>query len=801
MANEKKKSSNIGYVIGIILALLLLAALLWLVMRSFSSGSAQAEAEKNVQISLKDRTVRVDNEIKLIDIDNAEKMVGVIEWSSSDESIATVSRGKVKGVSPGIVKVTAYLDNKEIGSCSITVEEAEPIKGIDEPKEGEPTGIHFESFEYELRADEIIKLSPTVEPDSAIDKSLTWSSSNNRIALVREDGTVIGIDTGTATITAKTVNGLEASVTVKVEGRSINYDAYMSEIDAMEKGEDNPPVEEPDPESPNGGGSNNDTKEVTSIALNYTSVELNVGGSGTLVATVYPSDATSKKVTWSSSNTKVATVDSKGKVVGKKAGTVTITAKTSNGVKATCKVVVVGSSGGSGSSGGDSGGGNSGGGSSGGGSSSKIDPTYITLSHSSVTLGIGETKKISVIFSPSDVTNKDVTWSSNNTKIATVDGNGNIKGISEGTTSVKVTTSNGLVSQARVTVTSDGGGGSSSGGVDAKSISLNKTSISLTVGNTSTLSVTFNPSDTTNKTISWYSGNALVAKVNNNGVVTAMAAGTTTITAMTSNGVKATCTVTVSAIAPSSITLNKSSAEIIKGATVTIKATIAPSNADQTVTWTSSDSGVATVSNGVVKGIKAGTVTITAKTSNKKTATCKVTVTPILVTSILITNNYPTITVGSSTKLNVSITPTNADNKTLTYTSDKTSIATVDSSGNVKGIAVGTAKITVKNAASGKTAVANVTVNPVRVTGVSITNCPTSIKKGKTYQMKWTVSPSNATNKAVNWETGNKNFYTVSDSGLVKVNGIPSKGSKVATVQVVTKDGSKIATCNFNLVT
>ncbi|MDD5952119.1 MAG: Ig-like domain-containing protein, partial [Oscillospiraceae bacterium] len=101
------------------------------------------------------------------------------------------------------------------------------------------------------------------------------------------------------------------------------------------------------------------------------------------------------------------------------------------------------------------------------------------------------------------------------------------------------------------------------------------------------------------------------------------------ITAKSSNGKTATCKVTVKPkVAVTAVKLNKSSASVVKGKTVTLKATISPTNAtDKTITWSSSNKAIATVTaKGVVKGIKAGTVKITAKSSNGKTATCKVTV-------------------------------------------------------------------------------------------------------------------------------------------------------------------------------
>ena len=161
-----------------------------------------------------------------------------------------------------------------------------------------------------------------------------------------------------------------------------------------------------------------------------------------------------------------------------------------------------------------------------------------------------------------------------------------------------------------------------------KGISLNKDKLSLVEGKSETLTATVTPSNATNKSVTWTSSDTKVATVSN-GKVTAVKAGTATITAKTSNGKTATCTVTVKkkTVSATGISLNKTKLSLVKGSSATLTATITPSNAtDKSVTWTSSNTSIATVSKGKVTAVKAGTATITAKTSNGKTATCTVTV-------------------------------------------------------------------------------------------------------------------------------------------------------------------------------
>ena len=166
-------------------------------------------------------------------------------------------------------------------------------------------------------------------------------------------------------------------------------------------------------------------------------------------------------------------------------------------------------------------------------------------------------------------------------------------------------------------------------------ITIDKTIATVEEGATVTLTATVTPGNATDKTVTWSTSNEAIATVSG-GVVTGVKAGEVTITAKAGDK-SATCTVTVTAkqgtedpedpIAVEGITLDKTTATVEEGATVTLTATVTPDNAtDKTVTWSTSNETIATVSGGVVTGVKAGEVTITAKAGDKS-ATCTVTVT------------------------------------------------------------------------------------------------------------------------------------------------------------------------------
>lgn len=172
-------------------------------------------------------------------------------------------------------------------------------------------------------------------------------------------------------------------------------------------------------------------------------------------------------------------------------------------------------------------------------------------------------------------------------------------------------------------------------------------------------------------------------------------------------------------IAVEGITLDKTTATVEEGATVTLTATVTPGNAtDKTVTWSTSNEAIATVSGGVVTGVKAGEVTITAKAGDKS-ATCTVTVTAaatepevVPVTGVTLSQTAVTLDIDQSITLTAAVAPENATNKAVTWASDKTDVATVDANGKVTAVAAGTANITVTTADGGKTATCAVTVNP-----------------------------------------------------------------------------------------
>ncbi|WP_142289609.1 Ig-like domain-containing protein, partial [Gottfriedia luciferensis] len=201
----------------------------------------------------------------------------------------------------------------------------------------------------------------------------------------------------------------------------------------------------------------------------------------------------------------------------------------------------------------------------------------------------------------------------------------------------------------------------------------------------------------TNKSVTWTSSDTNIATVSATGVVTGKAVGTATITATTvDGGKKAESTITI--LQPvTSIALNKTVLTFKVGdPDFKLEATVGPINAsDKSLTWTSSNSSVATVdANGLVHAVASGSTTITAKSVlGNAVATSAVTV-AYNVSSISLNKPSLTVNIGTPSTLTATISPTNATNKNVTWTSSDTNIATVSATGVVTGKAVGTATIT-----------------------------------------------------------------------------------------------------------
>ena len=562
-----------------------------------------------------------------------------VTYSSDNKAVATVTAdGKVTGIGKGTAIITCTsADGRIKAICTVTVKKKVHVQNI-ELTFGDETNYRS----HTLYKGQSFTLSPEVSPADATFKNVKWSSSDKKIASVDNEGRVTAVGGGKAVIKCTSEDnpmvGATCTVTVKVKATGIN--------------------------------------------LSNTSLKLYEGKTKTLSATILPSDATNLKVTWKSENSKIAKVNSKGKITAVKAGTTYITGTTANGkYTAKCKVTVL----------------------------KVIDTKKVTLNKTKLSIKHGSTYNLKATISPSNATNKALIWTSSDTKIVKVTAEGKIIGVKPGTAYVTCKTiDTGKTAKCKVTVKA----------VVPTSVKFSKTTVSVPYGEIVKIKklVTVSPSNATDKTLKWSSSSPSTVKVSQAGNVKGLKAGKSAVITVTTNSGKKTAEITVKVthVKPTSIKLNKTSLTLSKGGTATLTPTFSPSNTSvKTVTWSSSDKSIVKVSSkGVVTAVANGTAVITCKTSNGKTATCKVTVKVIPVTGVSIKESGGLImNVGYAYTLTAVANPTNATNKKVTWQSSNPAVASVSSSGKVTAKSKGSCEIIVTTADGGYSASCIIIVN------------------------------------------------------------------------------------------
>ncbi len=569
-----------------------------------------------------------------------------ITWRSSNDAVATVKDGVVKAVAPGTVNITASASNGKTAKCVVAVKE----NGSGGPDEAEADSVTLNRNEIELTVDEEFTLTASVLPENAKDKTITWSSSDNTKATVK-DGVVKAVGEGTAFITASTSNGKTAKCTVTVKAKTTTGDKI----------------------------------EVESVTISQSEAELIVGDTLALTASVLPEDATDKTIIWSTSDDKVATV-SGGTVTAVSDGTAVITASSANEKTAECTVTVK--------------------------KQKEKEVESVAFETMAKEMTVGEEFTLNATVLPEDAEDKTLTWSSSKENVATVD-EGKVRAISEGTTTITAEAKNGKKAECLITV------GPESSDPKVERVEISRQTAELEIGDTLELSAKAVPEDAAGKTLYWKSSDEEITSVVRTGdetdvpsvaQVQAIGAGTATITVFAANGVKAECIVTVKGNAPEveSVTLNTNAAKLKVGGTLKLTAEVLPKDAeDKALAWSSSKESVATVNGGEVLAVGVGTTTITAAAANGKKAECVVEVEAasstegeypqvIKVTSIRLEESVHKVAKGASIQLRVTVLPANAQNKNVTWETSDPAVASVDANGTVtaKNYGVATIKAT-----------------------------------------------------------------------------------------------------------
>lgn len=620
-----------------------------------------------------------------------------IQWSSSKPEVAEVTaNGKIRAISAGTTVIMAVSEENPglSDSCRVTVN----MKKAD--------SVTIDRREVELEISDVCTLKATVEPEYTADRSVTWKSSDCRVATVDVEGTVTAVSVGTATITATTNDGTElsASCVVTVIPKRVNSISLDREELTINKGANERLEVTVMPEDAgdrsvtwtssdegvvtvDGEGvviavsvgtatvtvtTNDDTglsdscivtvhQGVESITLSADELVLKNGILGYVrVETILPEDAYNRNVVWTSSDEKVVTVEPYGHecflhTLSPGTAVITATANDGTGVSASCEVTVF------------------------------RGVQSVSIDHEEFIMANGTSERLTATVLPEDATYRSVTWRSSDESVVSVDSDGTVTALSGGWAYIYATVYDG-----------DGAMFEVSCSVTVQSITMDDEEITVEAGSVKYLWANVMPGCD----VEWSSDNEMVATVDSTGRLTALSVGTATITATTKNdvGVSASCIVNVIPKKVYSIRLNRSMLTVERGSSERLTATVYPEDAgDTSVTWTSSDESVVTVdTEGVVSAVSIGTATVTATTNDgtNLSASCVVTVEPKLAESINLDREELTMVKGASERLTATVFPEDADDRSVTWESNDEDIVTVAPDGTLTAISGGFVTLT-----------------------------------------------------------------------------------------------------------
>lgn len=397
---------------------------------------------------------------------------------------------------------------------------------------------------------------------------------------------------------------------------------------------------------------------VTGIFLNTPLLSMEAGDEYDLVATISPGTADNKTVIWTTSDLSVVSVLD-GKVSANSAGSAQITAISDDGgFKAICDVTV----------------------------SSRLENLF--LDKTDLTMTEGSEMSLRVSYNPDNISDKTVLWSSSDDNVATVDNLGHIVACNAGSAVIIVKSCRfeNITACCKVSVLKKE--------YPATGVFLDKSILRLNKGEEYVLKATVLPENATNKNVIWVSENDLVATVDEEGEVTAVSGGTSVITVKTSDGnFSATCKVTVN-VPATGIFLNQSKLTLVEGESVMLFAAVMPSDAScRKVIWNTSNSNVASVSNGEVLAIAKGTTIITAKTEDGNfEAQCEISV-GVKATSIDLSRDSFFGSLGKEYPISVKSVPDDAACE-YEWSSSNNNIAQVYSNGASADIVIGSSYYT-----------------------------------------------------------------------------------------------------------
>lgn len=492
---------------------------------------------------------------------------------------------------------------------------------------------------------------------------------------------------------------------------------------------------------------------VTSVTVTPDTVTLIEGNTQQLMATVVPTDADDTSVSWSSSDTSIATVDSNGFVNAIAQGTATLTATTTDGNFQASSIITV--------------------------ERAVINATGVTIAPNVVTLFEGNTQQLTATVVPANANDTSVNWSSSDTNIATVNTNGLVTAIAQGIATITVTTTDGnFQATSNITVQRTA--------VAVTGVTVSPETVNMNVGQTFLVTANVQPVDAENQEVSWSTNDPTVATIDQTGTIIATGVGQTFVLATTQDGgFQAISIVNVEEstipIPVYNVIVTPTSVDLEVGETIQLSAIVEPANAtDQSVSWFSNNLAVATIdpNTGLVTAVGEGAIDVTAiSTDGGYQASTTITVTDLTaivnVYNVLIAESLVELNVGETFQLTATVEPANATDQSVSWFSNNPEIVTVDpNTGLVTAISGGEIDITAVSTDGSYQASVVIKVTgtaaPIRVYNVFATPSSISLEVGETFQLLALVEPSNATDQSVSWFSNNPNIATIdTNTGLV----------------------------------
>ena len=423
----------------------------------------------------------------------------------------------------------------------------------------------------------------------------------------------------------------------------------------------------------------------------------------------------------------------------------------------------------------------------------------INFSEHFINMNVDDVKKVNYDISPSDAVDKNVRFYYDENYV-NVSEDGIVKALKAGNTVITIFTNNKMMDTMVINITDNNNGNNA--------ISLNNSDIEMNIGDVDKLIATVKNSD--EEELIWSSSNSDIVKVDEDGNIEAINSGSAIISVALKNdsSVIANCHVTVKKdlVDVSEVKLNYSDVSLnIGDSKILIPSFDVDGVVDEKLLWSSSDIKIAEVdNNGNVKATGVGTAIIKVSLRNDSSvyAGCRVNVKAkdIVVTKLAINKENFNLTVGDKEKLSVLVEPANAIDNTVKWSSSNAKVITIDNSGNVKAVGVGTATIKVELVSNNKVfATSKVTVKArqISVNKIKLNKSSLKLKVDEKEQLSATISPSNANNKEIVWMSDNTNIVIV-NSKTGKVKGVKAG---TTTVKAISKSNSSIiAKCTVKVV-